>query len=249
MAVPAIFEHLAGRMPDSAYKTVNMRGGFTSIDAYHILERLTDAFGLCGCGWGIEVEDFQHHDKCIAAVGHLWYRLPDDDTVFYKVQAVGEGQQRGGSVADAMKMAQTNLMSKAASFLGIGLAIYKGQHLDAPLSVGIEVEERPIRSSTLAAIAGATEIEIEAVTSGRKSAPDQLTEAEGKHLEAVLDFERLVKRIDDGATRREKWLNAQGVEYPGEVSIGKVRQVIRSLREAISNDDTHTTKDKGKNNA
>ena len=247
MAVPAIFEHLSGRMPDSAYKTVNMRGGFTSIDAYHILERLTDAFGLCGRGWGIEVEDFQHHDKCIAAVGHLWYRLPDDDTL-YKVQAVGEGQQRGGSVADAMKMAQTNLMSKAASFLGIGLAIYKGQHLDAPLSVGIEVEEQPIRPGTLAAIEGATEIEIEAVTSGRKSAPDQLTEAEGKHLEAVLDFEVLVKRIDDGATRREKWLNAQGVEYPGEVSIGKVRQVIRSLREAISND-THTTTDKGKNNA
>ena len=151
-------------------------------------------------------------------------------------------------MADAMKMAQTNLMSKAASFLGIGLAIYKGQHLDAPLSVGIEVEERPIRPGTLAAIAGASPAEIEAVTSGRKSAPDQLTEAEGKHLEAVLDFEGLVKRIDDGATRREKWLNAQGVEYPGEVSIGKVRQVIRSLREAI-NDGTHTTTDKGKNNA
>ena len=247
MAVPAIFEQLAGRMPDSAYKTVNMRGGFTSIDAYHIVERLTDTFGLCGCSWGIEVETFEHHDKCVAAVGHLWYRLPDDDTI-YKVPAVGEGQQRGGSVADAMKMAQTNLMSKAASFLGIGLAIYKGQHLDAPLSVGIEVEEQPIRPGTLAAIEGATEIEIEAVTSGRKSAPDQLTEAEGKHLEAVLDFEGLVKRIDDGATRREKWLNAQGVEYPGEVSIGKVRQVIRSLREAISND-THTTTDKGKNNA
>ena len=247
MAVPAIFEQLAGRMPDSAYKTVNMRGGFTSIDAYHIVERLTDTFGLCGCSWGIEVEEFQHHDKCVAAVGHLWYRLPDDDQT-YKVPAVGEGQQRGGSVADAMKMAQTNLMSKAASFLGIGLAIYKGQHLDAPLSVGIEVEERPIRPSTLAAIEGATEIEIEAVTSGRKSAPDQLTEAEGKHLEAVLDFEGLVQRSDDGATRREKWLNAQGVEYPGEVSIGKVRQVIRSLREAI-NDGTHTTTDKGKNNA
>ena len=247
MAVPAIFEQLAGRMPDSAYKTVNMRGGFTSIDAYHIVERLTDTFGLCGCSWGIEVETFEHHDKCVAAVGHLWYRLPDDDTI-YKVPAVGEGQQRGGSVADAMKMAQTNLMSKAASFLGIGLAIYKGQHLDAPLSVGIEVEERPIRPGTLAAIEGATEIEIEAVTSGRKSAPDQLTEAEGKHLEAVLDFEGLVQCIDDGATRREKWLNAQGVEYPGEVSIGKVRQVIRSLREAISND-THTTTDKGKNNA
>ena len=72
MAVPAIFEQLAERLPDGAYKTVNVRGGFTSIDAYHIVEKLTDIFGLCGCGWGIEVDEFQHHDKCVAAIGYLW---------------------------------------------------------------------------------------------------------------------------------------------------------------------------------
>ena len=54
MAVPAIFEQLAERLPDGAYKTVNVRGGYTSIDAYHIVEKLTDTFeGICGHRFGI----------------------------------------------------------------------------------------------------------------------------------------------------------------------------------------------------
>ena len=189
MAVPAIFEQLAERLPDGAYKTVNVRGGFTSIDAYHILERLTDTFqSLCGHRFGIHVDEFQHHDKCVAAIGYLWYKLPDGDDTVYKVPAVGEGQQRGGSVADAMKMAQTNMMSKAASYIGIGLSIYKGQHIDAPiLSAGIEVQAVPITPATLNTVIAANPADIEAVTAGKKTTPEQLTEAEGRHLQAVLE--------------------------------------------------------------
>ena len=237
MAVPAIFEQLAERMPDGAYKTVNVRGGFTSIDAYHIVERLTDAFGLCGCGWGIEVETFEHHDKCVAAIGYLWYRLPDDDTdTVYKVPAVGEGQQRGGSVADAMKMAQTNMMSKAASYIGIGLGVYKGQHIDAPiLSAGIEVQAVPITPGTLDAVIAAHPADlaeyIEAVTAGKKTTPEQLTEGEGRHVQAVLEFTELIERTDDGAARRDKWLQAHDVAHAGEVDISAINQVIRSMRQ------------------
>lgn len=238
MAVPEIFAHLADRFPDAAYKNVNMRGGFISIDAYHIVERLTDAFeSLCGQNWGIHVDEFQHFDKCVAAVGHLWYKLPGTDTI-YKVPAVGEGQQRGGSTPDAMKAAQTNMMSKAASYIGIGLSVYKGQHIDAPtLSVGVEVEERPIRPATKSSIFSfaekVTTEEIETVSNGKKTSVEELTEAEGKHLESVLLFEELVTRVDDGKARRKKWLAAQGVDRPGEVSMEKVRQVIKALRETL----------------
>ena len=233
MAVPAIFEQLAERLPDGAYKTVNVRGGFTSIDAYHIVEKLTDTFGLCGCGWGIEVDEFQHHDKCVAAIGHLWYRFPLDDTdTVYKVPAVGEGQQRGGSVADAMKMAQTNMMSKAASYIGIGLGVYKGQHIDAPiLSAGIEVQAVPITPATLNAVMAANPADIEAVTAGKKTTPEQLTEAEGRHLQAVLEFTELIERTDDGAARRDKWLQAHDVAHAGEVDVSAINQVIRSMRQ------------------
>lgn len=232
MAVPAIFEQLAERLPDGAYKTVNVRGGFTSIDAYHIVEKLTDIFGLCGCGWGIEVDEFQHHDKCVAAIGYLWYKLPDGDDTVYKVPAVGEGQQRGGSVADAMKMAQTNMISKAASYIGIGLGVYKGQHIDAPiLSAGIEVQAVPITPATLNAVIAANPADIEAVTAGKKTTPEQLTEAEGRHLQAVLEFAELIERTDDGAARRDKWLQAHDVAHAGEVDVSAINQVIRSMRQ------------------
>ena len=233
MAVPAIFEQLAERMPDGAYKTVNVRGGFTSIDAYHIVERLTDAFqGICGHRFGIHVDEFQHHDKCVAAIGHLWYKLPDGDDTVYKVQAVGEGQQRGGSVADAMKMAMTNLMSKAASYIGIGLGVYKGQHIDAPiLSAGIEVQAVPITPGTLDAVIAAPPADIEAVTAGKKTTPEQLTEGEGRHVQAVLEFTELIERTDDGAARRDKWLQAHDVAHAGEVDISAINQVIRSMRQ------------------
>ena len=233
MAVPAIFEQLAERLPDGAYKTVNVRGGFTSIDAYHILERLTDTFqSLCGHRFGIHVDEFQHHDKCVAAIGYLWYKLPDGDDTVYKVPAVGEGQQRGGSVADAMKMAQTNMMSKAASYIGIGLSIYKGQHIDAPiLSAGIEVQAVPITPATLNAVIAANPADIEAVTAGKKTTPEQLTEAEGRHLQAVLEFTELIERTDDGAARRDKWLQAHDVAHAGEVDVSAINQVIRSMRQ------------------
>ena len=233
MAVPAIFEQLAERLPDGAYKTVNVRGGFTSIDAYHILERLTDTFqSLCGHRFGIHVDEFQHHDKCVAAIGYLWYKLPAGDDTVYKVPAVGEGQQRGGSVADAMKMAQTNMMSKAASYIGIGLSIYKGQHIDAPiLSAGIEVQAVPITPGTLNAVMAANPADIEAVTAGKKTTPEQLTEAEGRHLQAVLEFADLIVMADDGAARRDKWLQAHDVAHAGEVDVSAINQVIRSMRQ------------------
>ena len=233
MAVPAIFEQLAERLPDGAYKTVNVRGGFTSIDAYHILERLTDTFqSLCGHRFGIHVDEFQHHDKCVAAIGYLWYKLPDGDDTVYKVPAVGEGQQRGGSVADAMKMAQTNMMSKAASYIGIGLGVYKGQHIDAPiLSAGIEVQAVPITPGTLNAVIAANPADIEAVTAGKKTTPEQLTEGEGRHLQAVLEFTELIERTDDGAARRDKWLQAHDVAHAGEVDVSAINQVIRSMRQ------------------
>tara|TARA_R110000824_G_scaffold222225_1_gene409838 strand:+ start:5618 stop:6349 length:732 start_codon:yes stop_codon:yes gene_type:complete len=242
MPVPAIFEKLAERMPDEAYKSVSMRGGFTSIDAYHIVEKLTDTFGLCGVGWGMTVKQWHKSDKVVAAEGCLWYRLPDisdnderRDGNLYEVAAIGEGIVRAGNVAEAMKCAQTNMVSKASSFLGIGLSIYKGQHIDAPaLSAGIEVEARPIRQSTLEAIMEASPAQIEAVTAGQKVTPEQLTEAEGKHVEQVLTFEDLVGRAEDGVARRDKWLAAQGKSSPGEVDMTSLRQVCKTLREGIS---------------
>jgi hypothetical protein len=238
MAVPVIFKELAERLPDAAYKSVNMRGGFTSIDAYHIVEKLTSVFGLCGVGFGMRVDTWHTTDKAVAAEGVLWYRLPDaaDDSI-YEVPAIGEGIIRSGSLADAMKMAQTNMLSKASSFIGVGLAIYKGQHVDTPLSVEVKVQQ--IRPGTLAAIEGVSDDIVAAATGGRTTNAEDLEEKEGRHIETVLEFEALVTRADDGEARRDKWLAAQGKTCAAEVGMGALRQVIRSLREGITASDNY----------
>lgn len=129
------FKALAKPFEAEAYKDVKIGRTFTTIDAYHIVERLTQVFGLCGTGWGVEVTEWREYSPhCVACIGHLWY---DSDGKRCLVPAVGDAQimtdKKGNvQVAEAFKKAQTNLISKAASFLGVGLSVYQGKGIDDP---------------------------------------------------------------------------------------------------------------------
>jgi hypothetical protein len=125
------FKALAKPFEQGAYKDVKLGRTFTTIDAYHVIERLTQVFGLCGQGWGSEVVDWRQNGDNVAAIGFLWYRGEKTDD-FFKVFAVGDAQVMKGNIAEAYKKAQTNLISKAASFLGVGLSVYQGKGIDDP---------------------------------------------------------------------------------------------------------------------
>lgn len=125
------FRALAKPFGPEAYKDVKLGRTFTTIDAYHVVERLTEVFGLCGQGWGSEVAEWRANGDNVAAIGFLWYRGEKSDEVF-RVHAVGDAQVLKGNVAEAYKKAQTNLISKAASFLGVGLSVYQGKGIDDP---------------------------------------------------------------------------------------------------------------------
>ncbi|MDX9982301.1 MAG: hypothetical protein RBU25_19935 [Lentisphaeria bacterium] len=133
--IDPIFRELAKPFGRDAYKEVRLGRTFTTIDAYHIVERLTQVFGLCGTGWGVEVTEWREYSPhCVACIGHLWY---DSDGKRCLVPAVGDAQimtdKKGNvQVAEAFKKAQTNLISKAASFLGVGLSVYQGKGIDDP---------------------------------------------------------------------------------------------------------------------
>jgi hypothetical protein len=124
-----IFERAAAGFPQDAYKKVNVGRGFLTIDAYHIVSRMTELFGLCGRGWGWQNIRYEQHDSCVAAIGEVWYVIDD---VRYSIPAVGDAMIIKGNLAEAYKKAQTNLLSKASSFLGIGLSVYQGKGLDDP---------------------------------------------------------------------------------------------------------------------
>jgi hypothetical protein len=124
-----LFEQLSSKLPDSAYKKVPLRGGFVSVDAYSAMSKMTSVFGLCGKGWGFGNLQFEHTGDNVICVGEIWYLL-DGERHF--VKAVGDAQVVKGNVAEAYKKAQTNLFSKASSYLGIGLSVYQGRGLDDP---------------------------------------------------------------------------------------------------------------------
>ena len=125
-----LFHKLAAPLPKTAYKDLKLGGRtMTVIDAYHIISRLTQVFGLAGFGWGVEVDEFRQEDGNIAAVGHLWYIIDGNK---YSVSAIGDARVFKGNVAEGMKKAQTNLISKASSFIGVGLSVYQGKGIDDP---------------------------------------------------------------------------------------------------------------------
>ena len=150
-------QQLEQAFPDGAYKDVSLGARtFTTIDAYHIIDRLNTIFGLTGKGWGlcdsidsgtpkgkpeIKVETCTEiktmpagHTKevstrTVVAYGILWYTL---DGEYYGVVASGDARVIKDNVAEAYKKALTNLVSKASSYLGIGLSVYQGKGHDDP---------------------------------------------------------------------------------------------------------------------
>ena len=125
-----LFIRLSRPFPKTAYKNLKLGGRtMTVIDAYHIIPRLIQEFGLCGYGWGVQVDEFRHEDDNIAAVGHLWYKYKGERC---QIPAIGDARVFKGNVAEGMKKAQTNLISKASSFMGVGLSVYQGKGIDDP---------------------------------------------------------------------------------------------------------------------
>ncbi len=136
-----LFHTLARPLPPGAYKDLQLGGRtMTVIDAYHIVSRLTQVFGLCGSGWGVKVTDWDlsPDGSNLAASGSLWYKLDDKRC---SVPAIGDARVFKGNVAEARKKAQTNLISKASSFIGIGLSVYQGKGIDDPYLDEVSLKE------------------------------------------------------------------------------------------------------------
>ena len=150
------FQRFAKPFPKEAYNDVTLGRTFTTIDAYHIIERLTEVFGLCGQGWGVAVREWHVDGQNLAADGVLWYMAGE---VRCEVEATGDAMVIRGNVAEARKKARTNLISKAASYLGCGLSVYQGRGVDDPyLDREHAAQQAPTPSPRLQAAPAGTDI-------------------------------------------------------------------------------------------
>lgn len=117
-------------------KKVQQRGGFTTVDAYHQIERMTRYFGPVGEGWGWTVQEQGTLGGAVWVRILFWWMLPDSRDPLqgntYQVYGGAKWQSAKGEMDpdEAYKKALTDALTKAMSYLGMNADIFQGMFDD-----------------------------------------------------------------------------------------------------------------------
>lgn len=107
---------------------------------YYLVERMTEQFGMCGIGWGLNIinermERLTDTDILHVAVVEIWYVLGDKKG---SISQIGQTKAcyktaAGGMMIDedAPKKSVTDAMTKCMSYLGFAGDIFSGQWDDS----------------------------------------------------------------------------------------------------------------------
>lgn len=117
--------------PDEALETDDSRGfQLVGLKGYYVIERLNRAFGLCGTGWKYDVLQTDVRENEVNVTIAFQYRIPNAphlDGWSIPIWITGNNNIVKNRVGDALKGALTDGIKKAASLIGVGMAIYKGE--------------------------------------------------------------------------------------------------------------------------
>jgi len=116
-------EELRKPFPAEAISQHPTKTFLSTIKAIYVVERLNDVFGIGG--WIMEHEVFSDEQDYVSVKGHIYLREP------YKFSTPTQygGHKKTGTntePADGYKSAVTDCQSKCASYLEIGIDIFKG---------------------------------------------------------------------------------------------------------------------------
>jgi hypothetical protein len=119
-----IWDKLA-RPDPKALKAFQRSGGFrgTAINPMHTLHTVTEAFGPCGTGWGMEEPQFQVVGSNVYCTVGVWYVRKDGNNSF-TVFGVGGEALTGRGDDEAFKKAYTDALGNALKHLGANADIY-----------------------------------------------------------------------------------------------------------------------------
>jgi len=113
---------LREKFPDEAYSQHPTKTFLTTLKAMYVTERLNDVFGIGR--WTLEHEVIAHENDYVLMKGRLV--LADYDCLIPE-QYGGHGTAgKNTEVADGFKSAITDIISKSASYLEIGIDMFKG---------------------------------------------------------------------------------------------------------------------------
>lgn len=143
-----LYDSLREPIPAEAIKPHPTKSYLSTIKAIYVAERLNKVFGIGG--WDIEHAIIKHDkagDKMyVTMAGRIYLREYDLYTPFQYGGHETEG--KGTEEADGFKSAVTDVQSKCASFLEIGIDVFKGKGAMPPRTVSqpsVPKKEEPVK--------------------------------------------------------------------------------------------------------
>ena len=134
----AIWDKL-GKTDPKQTKPFKRGGGFsgTAIKPMWSYRRMTEEFGPCGDGWGVQKPEFQvvpgpEGEVLVFCTAGIWYG-GDDTRVVYGVggdKAVGKNKYGLNSDDEAFKKAFTDAVTNALKLIGVGADVHMGMFDD-----------------------------------------------------------------------------------------------------------------------
>ncbi len=109
---------LKSPLPPDAIKQHPTKTYLSTIKAIYVIERLNDVFGVGG--WTAKTYMVERLDKWVVVKGVL--SIPD-----YNIEVEAYGGNDHVDLGDAHKGASTDFLTKAASYLEIGIDVFKGK--------------------------------------------------------------------------------------------------------------------------
>ena len=117
-----IREKLRASFPSDAYKAHPTKSFLTTLKAMYVTERLNDIFGVGR--WTIEIEIIERTEDYVLVQGE--FHSLDFDITLPKQFGGHKTSGKGTEIADGFKSAFTDCQSKIASYLEIGIDMFKG---------------------------------------------------------------------------------------------------------------------------
>ena len=102
------------------------RSYLTVLKSMYVVERLNDVFGVSG--WDLDYDMFKDSENEVIVQGRIVQREKEDQRALTTYQfGSGIKGRKGSDPADAYKSAVTDCLSKCASYLEIGIQVFKGE--------------------------------------------------------------------------------------------------------------------------
>ena len=196
---PEMYTALKKALPAEAVSKHPTKTYLSSIKAIYVTERLNDVFG-CG-SWTIRVERIENGDKGMIVVKVI-LEIPEYG-VYY--ESFG-GNDNGGEnsknfdLGDAYKGASTDAITKIASYMGIGISVFKGQGNTSPAQATTpqpEVKWVTEKQFNLIKV-GLMSADTELITKGKANFKALTTAPYAMKKEYKEELTNIIKSIENG---------------------------------------------------